>query len=102
MVVMCREKVKKYPLYSGFYLHHIVFHALSPLSPLIFARGLPLFSMLRVHVWRKKKGWGGYRPDGQPGARGDEISPQEVGILWSFQMSLCGAKEQNRLPKASP
>lgn len=58
VVVMCREKVKKYLLYSGFYLHHIVFHALSPLSPLTFACGLPLFSMLRVHVWRKKKGWG--------------------------------------------
>ena len=54
--------------------------------------------LLCVCVWRKE---GGCRPDGRPGARGDEISPQEAGIHWSFQMSVCGAKDQNRLPEAS-
>eukprot|EP00064_Thunnus_orientalis_P016691 superscaffoldBa00003363_g16760 len=36
---------------------------------------------------------GGCGPDGRPGARGDEFSPQEVGIHCSFQISLCGARD---------
>lgn len=38
---------------------------------------------------------GGFRPDGQPVVGGDEISPQEVDVYWSSQMSLWGAKNQN-------
>ena len=38
------------------------------------------------------------RVAGQMGPRVDEFSLQEVGIHLSFQMSICGAKEQNRLP----